>query len=58
MFQGDPCPGCGEREIRVLFQSTDRLYTTTSEVFQVVEHVECHLAIEALVSVGLIQVPE
>mgnify|MGYP003343069021 CR=1 FL=1 len=43
MFQGDPCPGCGEREIRVLFQSTDRLYATTSEVFQVVECRGCRL---------------
>lgn len=42
-FRGDPCPACGNREFRALFTSTDRLYRTTEETFQVVECRGCKL---------------
>lgn len=38
-----PCPACGEREYRVLFQATDRLYRTTARQFEVVECGACRL---------------
>lgn len=40
---GDPCPACGSRELRVLFNARDRLYATTEQVFQVVECRACRL---------------
>ena len=39
----DPCPACGCTESRVLFTATDRLYRTTSEVFQIAECRKCRL---------------
>ncbi|MEP7351974.1 MAG: class I SAM-dependent methyltransferase [Acidobacteriota bacterium] len=38
-----PCPACGTAWVKVLFTSTDRLYATTSEEFQVVECCSCRL---------------
>ena len=40
---GDPCPACGQVQVRLLFSGTDRLYGTTDRVFQVVECVSCRL---------------
>jgi SAM-dependent methyltransferase len=39
----DSCPACGAAESRVLFSATDRLYQTTSRIFQVVECRQCRL---------------
>lgn len=38
---GDLCPACEEKEFRVLFTATDRLYQTTRKKFQVVECRTC-----------------
>jgi SAM-dependent methyltransferase len=38
-----PCPACGERKYRVLFQETDRLYRTTTRPFEVIECGGCRL---------------
>jgi len=40
---GDACPACGASEMCVLFAATDRLYATTSRVFQIVECGQCRL---------------
>jgi SAM-dependent methyltransferase len=40
---GDACPACGGRETCVLFTATDRLYATTSKLFQIVECKQCRL---------------
>jgi SAM-dependent methyltransferase len=37
------CPSCGGSETRALFSATDRLYGTTSQVFQIVECGKCRL---------------
>ena len=37
------CPACGETEIRVLFDATDRLYRTTPKIFHLVECSNCRL---------------
>lgn len=37
------CPGCGGREIRILFRATDRLYHTTDKIFSIVECNACRL---------------
>ncbi len=37
------CPACGDAHPRVLFSATDRLYHTTSKVFQIVECKACRL---------------
>ena len=39
----DACPCCGAAEARFLFSATDRLYLTTSKVFQIVECAHCRL---------------
>jgi len=39
----DTCPACGSAAVRVLFSATDRLYRTTSKVFQIVECRNCRL---------------
>jgi SAM-dependent methyltransferase len=39
----DGCPACGELANRVLFCATDRLYRTTSRMFQIVECGNCRL---------------
>jgi len=41
--ESDPCPACGHRGCRILFQGTDRLYHTTSKTFQVIECDGCRL---------------
>ena len=38
-----PCPACGHQQARTLLTSTDRLYATTTERFQVVECSSCRL---------------
>lgn len=40
---GEPCPACGASDLRVLFNVTDRLYRTTSKIFQIVECRDCLL---------------
>ncbi len=43
---GDPaadCPACGSGSARVLFSATDRLYRTTTKIFQIVECRNCRL---------------
>ena len=37
------CAACGEKQVRTLFRSTDRLYHTTDREFSVVECVGCRL---------------
>jgi SAM-dependent methyltransferase len=37
------CPACGTESARVLFSATDRLYRTTTKVFQIVECRNCRL---------------
>jgi SAM-dependent methyltransferase len=37
------CPACNSSEARVLFQATDRLYQTTTDLFSVVECNSCRL---------------
>ena len=37
------CPNCGQTGFRELFRATDRLYQTTSKMFQVVECSACRL---------------
>jgi SAM-dependent methyltransferase len=39
----DPCPACGDAQLRPLFSATDRLYGTTNRVFQIVECGNCRL---------------
>jgi len=39
----DQCPACGSVERRTLFSATDRLYRTTTKVFQIVECLKCRL---------------
>jgi hypothetical protein len=38
-----PCPACDSRDARTLFETTDRLYRTTRQVFRVVECRQCRL---------------
>jgi SAM-dependent methyltransferase len=40
---GNCCPSCGYQAVRLLFSGSDRLYGTTSRVFQVVECGQCRL---------------
>jgi SAM-dependent methyltransferase len=37
------CPACDSTESRVLFEATDRVYATTTKVFQIVECGQCRL---------------
>src|SRR6185437_13893246 len=37
------CPACGDPDLRVLFEVTDRLYQSTTKVFRVVECRACRL---------------
>ena len=39
----DPCPACAHAEARALFSATDRLYRTTSRLFNIVECARCGL---------------
>jgi SAM-dependent methyltransferase len=39
----DACPACGTETARVLFSATDRLYRTTTKVFQIIECRNCRL---------------
>jgi len=38
-----PCPACDSRDARTLFETTDKLYRTTRQVFRVVECRQCRL---------------
>ena len=42
-FPADACPACGGTETCVLFAATDRLYATTTKLFQIVECKQCRL---------------
>ena len=42
-IEADPCPACVCTEARVLFSATDRLFRTTSRIFQIVECRKCRL---------------
>ncbi len=37
------CPACGHPESRTLFSATDRLYRTTTKIFQIIECRNCRL---------------